>query len=114
MFTDFSIFLDQLSQQMTHEDHNQERYYDMLGDISITIVNFRIRHQMNQQELADFLGVSQPMVVKYEKGNHNFTLKTLNNLCGKLDLDLKLEITEKVTTEVDVIDRSADMAADAA
>ena len=46
------------------------------------------RHEMglNQKQMAELLGVTQGMVSKYESGEYNFTIGTLNEICGKIGL----------------------------
>lgn len=55
------------------------------------------RHElsMTQAEFAAKMGVSQGMVSKWESGEYNFTIATLNNICEKLDLIFEPMIKEK-------------------
>ena len=46
---------------------------------------------MNQKEFASFMGVSQAMISKWESGEYNFTINTLNEICNKLNLDFNPE-----------------------
>lgn len=44
--------------------------------------------EMNREELARRLGVSNAMITKMLRGNTNFTLRTLVNLASALESDL--------------------------
>lgn len=56
------------------------------------IVSQRIKRGMTQKEFAAFMGVSQGMVSKWEKGECNFTLQSLVRIASKLDLKLQSPI----------------------
>lgn len=49
----------------------------------------------NQKEFAAFMGVSQGMVSKWESGEYNFTISTLQDICFKLGLEFTPEICDK-------------------
>ena len=66
--------------------------YDLLNDISKTLVQYRIDHNLSQTGLAKILGVSQAMVSKYESGDYNISLVALAQLADKLGLSLNLEL----------------------
>jgi len=76
----------------TDESNRLEGLYDIYYDISTAVFNYRTAHKLTQNELAEKLGVTQPMVVKYESGDYNFTLEKLYDLCQKLDLNLSVDI----------------------
>ena len=120
MFIDAKNYLAELMKMENDQDKIEARYYNMLIDISIAIVDYREKHNLNQHALARLLGVSQPMVTKYESGDYNFSLKTLNLLCGTLGLDLKILIGSDVqpcgyeSTQIPETDQSADTMAYAA
>ena len=46
------------------EDDPEYRFYHMMDQISIAIVDYRVAHGMTQTDLARLLGVSQAMVSK--------------------------------------------------
>jgi transcriptional regulator with XRE-family HTH domain len=66
-----------------------------LGIISKRIEEKRLSMDMNQAEFAKYMDVSQSMVSKWESGSYNFTIKTLREICHRLDLDLNLDINSK-------------------
>lgn len=69
----------------------EKRESELLAQIAMTIVEKRTSMGMTQTEFANYLGVSQAMVYKWESCSYNFTLKSLTKLYASLNL--KLEIT---------------------
>lgn len=63
-----------------------------LAKISARIERCRIEMGMNQQEFAEYMGVTQGMVSKWESRDYNFTIKTLNEICQKIDLKLSVNL----------------------
>lgn len=66
-----------------------------LAKISARIERCRIEMGMNQQEFAKYMGVTQGMVSKWESREYNFTIKTLNEICQKIDLKLYVSLEKK-------------------
>lgn len=62
------------------------------------IVKARIEKGMTQTEFADFMGVSQGMVSKWESEDYNFTIEAIANICEKLDWDMNVELKPKKKT----------------
>lgn len=83
ILTDLSQIFDNLG---LTSDMETGYYYDILYDISTKILDKRLEMNMSQSEFADLLGVSQPMVSKYESGDYNFTIKQVCGLSAKLNL----------------------------
>lgn len=63
-----------------------------LAKISARIERCRIEMGMTQQEFAAYMGVSQGMVSKWESREYNFTIKALNEICQKIDLELSVRL----------------------
>ena len=63
---------------------------DMKAEIAVHIHKKRIDMNMTQTEFADFMGVSQSMVSKWESGEYNFSVCNLSRLM--YTLGLKIEI----------------------
>lgn len=61
-----------------------------LAKISAKIERSRLDLGMTQKEFADYMGVTQGMVSKWESREYNFTIKSLNEICQKLGLSLSL------------------------
>jgi transcriptional regulator with XRE-family HTH domain len=70
-----------------------------LAQISSKIERRRIEMGMTQKEFADFMGVTQGMVSKWESREYNFTVKTLNDICAKIGLEFYPSINHKITRE---------------
>lgn len=63
-----------------------------LARISAKIELARLDRGMTQKEFADFMGVTQGMVSKWESREYNFTIKSLNEICEKLGLECDINI----------------------
>lgn len=66
-----------------------------LAKISARIERCRIEMGMNQQEFAKYMGVTQGMVSKWESREYNFKIKTLNEICQKINLKLYVSLEKK-------------------
>lgn len=65
-----------------------------LAKISAQIERCRLDLNMTQIEFARYMGVSQGMVSKWESRDYNFTIRSLNEICQKLNLTLSVNITK--------------------
>ena len=63
-----------------------------LAKISAKIEKCRLDLGMTQKEFADYMGVTQGMVSKWESREYNFTIRSLNEICDKLGITLSLEM----------------------
>lgn len=72
------------------------------ADISTVITKERIARKMTQKEFADFMGVSQPMISKWESGDYNFTISSIAEIFDKLELDFDFKIISKQTEEINI------------
>lgn len=68
---------------------------DLLSQVSFAISKERIKRNLSQKEFAEFMGVSQSMVSKWENGDYNFTLETLVDIFFKLDKECHIDFEEK-------------------
>lgn len=55
----------------------------------------RQKKDLSQKDFATLLGVSQPMVSKWESGEYNFSLENIAKLACKLSLEVELNIKTK-------------------
>lgn len=61
----------------------------LTGVICGEIVSQRLNRGMTQKQFADFMGVSQGMVSKWESGDCNFTLQSLVHIAAKLGIPMQ-------------------------
>lgn len=76
------------------------------AEISSRITKERIDRNMTQKEFADFLGVSQPMISKWESGDYNFTISAISDIFDKLNLDYRFDIIDDNGENVKVVYKS--------
>lgn len=69
----------------------EDRFYEILNNISIAVVDYRVKHGFSQKQLAEMLDVSQAMVSKYESGDYNISLKALVSLLDKLNIRMNID-----------------------
>lgn len=65
------------------------------SDIACAIASARVSRGMNQAEFAQFMGVKQPQISKWESGDFNFTISKLAEIAEKLDLDFECSLKSK-------------------
>ena len=61
------------------------------------ITNSRVSLGQTQKEFADYMGVSQSMVSKWETGDYNFSLETLSKVFYKLGISIDFHKNEAST-----------------
>ncbi len=61
--------------------------------VCAAITKERVRLGMNQTQFADYLGVSQGMVSRWESSDYNFTIDTIAKIAAKLDLLFDISLT---------------------
>ena len=66
----------------------------VLGQISAKIAARRIEMDMTQKMFADYLGVTQGLVSRWESSDYNFSIKTLADLAVKLNMTLRVELSD--------------------
>ena len=63
---------------------------DILVEISLKLINFRLSKNLSQKQLAEKLQISQSMVSKLESGDYNPTVEQLWRLSRKLGWKFEL------------------------
>lgn len=63
-----------------------------MSEIALTIFHIRQELHMSQTQFAEYLGVTQGMVSRWENGDYNFTVGTLSDICHKLGVSLNISI----------------------
>jgi len=90
-------FIEEVADKETKEMFELD---DLLVDISLKIINYRIENEITQSQLAKILGISQSMVSKLESGEYNPTVEQLWKVSKKLGWTFELLLEEPVKTEV--------------
>lgn len=90
---DASTLLDKYRNSDSLEQREASLACGILSDVSVRVVDYRVKHGLSQAQLAQRLGVSQAMVSKYESGSYNFTIEKLAHLCCVLDMTLRMLIS---------------------
>lgn len=85
-FTDAYAIVEKMKKRLDKPVENYAGYMSTkaLDDFSVQMVEYRIKHNLNQTQLARELGISQPMVSKYEEGDNNISVKRLCEICEKI------------------------------
>jgi ribosome-binding protein aMBF1 (putative translation factor) len=61
--------------------------------VATRVVAYRAEHGLSQSALARMLGVSQPLVARLERAEHEPTLTTLARLSRALDIEFHIHVT---------------------
>ena len=69
----------------------EKKFNYIIADVAVKIRNKRKELNLTQREFADFIGVSQGMVSKWESAEYNFTLESIVNLFDKLGIPFDLK-----------------------
>jgi ribosome-binding protein aMBF1 (putative translation factor) len=91
------------------EDKKYFELDDILVDIAVKIIQYRIKNNLSQKELAQKLGISQAMVSKLESGDYNPTVKMLYEIAKKLGFELEIEFREKTEYEENWVESSEEL-----
>jgi transcriptional regulator with XRE-family HTH domain len=57
-----------------------------------TLLRYRAEHDLNQRQLGERLGVSQPRVAKLESGEHNPSIETIIAAVRQLGIEFALDV----------------------
>lgn len=77
---------------------------DVLSDLATSISSKRVSMALSQQEFADYLGISQGLISRWENGDTNFTIKTLVQIAQKLDMTLQVSLKSSIMNNLDTKD----------
>lgn len=72
---------------------------DILAQIALQILNYRKEHSLSQKELAEQLGVSQALVSRWERAEHNFTIENLVRNFDKLGIEVDLAFDKQIKSK---------------
>lgn len=74
----------------------EKEYRALLANIAVFIHRKRKEMGMNQQDFAQYMGVSQAAVSKWESGEENFTVERLSKIFSKLGMYMELRVQTKI------------------
>ena len=63
----------------------------VIAKVSAFIINYRNRSGMTQKEFAEFMGVSQGMVSKWESAEYNYSVESIAQIAEKLGYTFDIE-----------------------
>lgn len=92
MTINMNDFMAQLEDCLEDSDIN---FSDLSTQVSLKITDARLKLGMNQKQFAEYLGVSQSMISRWESETYNFTLKTICEILDKLDIKVSLLFAPK-------------------
>lgn len=72
----------------------KESLFNIYYQISTTLFDYRLKYNLSQKQLAERLGVTQPMVAKLESGDYNYTIEQLWKIAQKLDFKFDIDFEE--------------------
>lgn len=81
-------------------DNDELNKIDLLSDISLSIIKYRLDNDLSQSALARKMEVSQPMISKLESGEYNPTILALYEIAQKIDFEFDLNFGEKINGNV--------------
>ena len=98
IFVDAHSIEDYFSSQLKKPVENFAGYMSTkaLDEFSLQLVNYRLKHDLNQTALARELGISQPMVSQYESGTNNITVNRLCEICEKIGVRVRVDYENAV------------------
>ena len=82
-------FIDILADSLSRNDIIE---ITLSNKIVYAIMQYRVEKGMSRKDFAEYMGVSPATVSKWESGDYNFNIKTLSQLCEKLELFPVLDI----------------------
>ena len=78
-------------------------YEEILLAVSETMINYRKKYNLTQNQLAKLIGIKQEMISKLESGYYNPTLKLLHKISRKLSnsSDIFIEFLENIKNNIE-------------
>ena len=72
-------------------------------EASKLIRRYRKEKGMTQSEFAEFMGVNQSMISKWESHDYNFSLETLGEIFAKLGKNISLSVDDDYSQYIEVL-----------
>jgi len=86
-------YLDTLPEPMSPQEQGMVAYSNMIDEISMALIEYRMQNNLNQSQLAKELKCSQSLISAYENGERNISIAKLCQLMAGIGkrASLKLE-----------------------
>lgn len=97
--------INELADERTQEEFELD---DILSEISLTLIKYRLKNNLTQKDLADRLELSQSMISKLESGDYNPSISQLWKISKKLGWTFDVTFNEE-TTETKIWDENEDI-----
>lgn len=65
----------------------------VIAKVSAFIINYRNKTGMTQKEFAEFMGITQGMVSKWESAEYNFSVESIAKIAEKLSYSFDVQLT---------------------
>lgn len=104
-YKDFMQFLDQLPAPDAPDVVAACAYSDIIDEISMALVDYRLNHDLSQMDLAEKLSISQSMVSQYESGARNISLNKLCSLMAILGKKVSI-LLEDISVDAELSEPS--------
>lgn len=83
------VIADQLKDPAFREEWNRT---ELARTVATRVLDYRVQRGLSQAALARELGVSQPLIARLERGEHEPSFATLVRLSRHLDLEFHIDI----------------------
>jgi len=97
--------INELADEITQEEFELD---DILSEISLTLIKYRLKNNLTQKDLADKLELSQSMISKLESGDYNPSISQLWKISKKLGWTFNVTFNEE-TTETKIWNENNDV-----
>jgi len=86
--------INELADEKTQEEFDLD---DILLEISLTLIKYRLKNNLTQKDLADKLEISQSMISKLESGDYNPSISQLWKISKRLGWTFNVTFNEETT-----------------
>jgi ribosome-binding protein aMBF1 (putative translation factor) len=60
--------------------------------VAVALVRYRAERGLSQKDLGELLGMTQPQVARFERGDMNPSMETLMRLASGLDIEFTIDV----------------------
>lgn len=99
-------YLNTISESTDPDVISAVSYSNLLDDVSMALIDYRLEHHLNQTQLAEFLSCSQSLVSAYESCARNISAEKLCDLMSKIGKKVRLSFEDVSSDSVGLSDSS--------